>query len=296
MNEIQTTAQAMDAPARLAVIEYRIHEHMTNAAGHLLGVGQCLNEAKASGLVPHGEWEEWVRRNTGFTVRQAQRMMNAARQVPEGSILSQLPFSKIQACLQLPSAEDREAMAKRAQEEDLSLRELQAAVEQEKARADALEGEKKAQEADIMQLRARLKDEREKSKALRGQARVAQEGADIEARRTSNAEAEIARLKAELADAEQALEQQAGLRQQAQQELLNYKAQASTTPRAESAITLTPYVLAAEICTFIGRVRSLPLNMKWSNNTDRKTAQNSLNDLLAWANDIQRELNKVVIE
>lgn len=301
MNEIATsTTQAMDASARLAVIEYRIHEHMTNAAGHLLGVGQCLNEAKASGLVAHGDWEDWVRRNTGFSVRQAQRMMNAARQVPEGSTLAQLPFSKIQACLQLPSAEDREAMAKRAQDEDMSLRELQAAVDRERARADALAGEKKAQEEDIMQLRARLKDEREKAKALRGQVRVSQEDADIEARRTNNAEAEVARLRAELADMEAQLERQADLRQQAQQELLNFKAQAQATGGAqENTAGMTPQQLRREINTFLGHVSLVPhmrAELSGMDRTDRSWIRDSLDLVTRWADEVRQAMDAVIID
>ena len=123
---------------QLAVIEYRIHEHMANAAGHLLGVGQCLIEAKNSGLVPHGAWEDWVLRNTGFSVRQAQRVMQVAREVPEGSVLSRLPFSKMQAVLALPG-DEREQMAERVETEDMSLQELKKAIAAEKQRADGLQ-------------------------------------------------------------------------------------------------------------------------------------------------------------
>ena len=212
--------QEADQATRLAVIEYRIHEHMTNAAGHLLGVGQCLNEAKAGGLVPHGEWENWVLRNTGFTVRQAQRMMNAARQVPEGSVLAQLPFSKIQACLQLPSADEREAMAQRTQDENLTLRQLQDEVRREKQRADAAEA-------------------RAAKAAGSGKADV-------------KAQAEIDRLRGELADAEDMIEQQATLRQQAQQELLNYKAQAARGDMPGASHGLTSSELLAAVNTFMG--------------------------------------------
>ena len=244
--------QEADQATRLAVIEYRIHEHMTNAAGHLLGVGQCLNEAKAGGLVPHGEWENWVARNTGFTVRQAQRMMNAARQVPEGSMLAQLPFSKIQACLQLPSADEREAMAQRAQDEGLTLRQLQDEIKREKQRADAAEAKRLEVEGNLRSHTAQAAHERKQLRAQLADAEA--RAAEAAGRGGANAEAlaEIDRLRGELADAEDMIEQQATLRQQAQQELLNYKAQAARGDMPGASHGLTSSELLAAVNTFMG--------------------------------------------
>ena len=111
----------------LANIEYRISVHMQGTYREILAVGRCLVEAKEAGLVPHGQWEEWVRRNTGMSERQAQRLMQAARNVQTGSAMESLPISKIQVILSLPEPE-REAMAEQAASEDMSLRELQEEV------------------------------------------------------------------------------------------------------------------------------------------------------------------------
>ena len=70
----------------LANIEYRISVHMQGTYREILAVGRCLVEAKEAGLVPHGQWEEWVRRNTGMSERQAQRLMQAARNVLMGRL------------------------------------------------------------------------------------------------------------------------------------------------------------------------------------------------------------------
>ena len=107
----------------LANIEYRISVHMQGTYREILAVGRCLVEAKEAGLVPHGQWEDWVRRNTGMSERQAQRLMQAARNVQAGSAMESLPISKIQVILSLPEPE-REAMAEQAASEDMSLREL----------------------------------------------------------------------------------------------------------------------------------------------------------------------------
>ena len=110
MATIQTKDQALRA------IELRIAEHFENAARNLLQVGACLNEAKDRKLVPHGQWEAWVKRNTGMDVRKAQRLMQAAREVPDGSAMMALDFSKISMILALPEGE-REAVAVKAVED-----------------------------------------------------------------------------------------------------------------------------------------------------------------------------------
>ena len=58
-------------------------------------------EAKERELVPHGQWEAWVRQHTGMSERTAQRLMATAREVPEGSVLATLPISQVQAILAL---------------------------------------------------------------------------------------------------------------------------------------------------------------------------------------------------
>lgn len=122
-----------DAIVTLANIEYRIATHIQGAYENLLEVGNCLIEAKESGLIAHGDWEAWVRRNTNMSERQAQKLMQASRSVLRGSAMERLPISKIQAILALPEPE-REGMAKKAADEGMTLRQLQEAV---KARQEA---------------------------------------------------------------------------------------------------------------------------------------------------------------
>lgn len=288
-----------DKAAQLAVIEYRIHDHMTNAAGHLLGVGQCLNEAKSAGLVPHGEWEEWVRRNTGFTVRQAQRMMSAARQVPEGSALAQLPFTKIQACLQLPSAEDAEQMAQRVQEEGLTLRQLQEEIQREKKRADKAEAKRMEMEGNLRSHDAQAAHER---KQLRAQL------ADAEARAaqavnaggiSAEAQAQIDQLRAELEDAEAMVERQAELRQQAQQELLNFQAQAARGETQPTDAGMTSLELAAAVRAFVGAAGVLPhmgMSLAQAPEADKREMWAYVDMVAEWVEGARRALQTVFID
>lgn len=306
-------ALAPDKAAQLAVIEYRIHDHMTNAAGHLLAVGQCLNEAKAGDLVPHGEWEAWVAKNTGFTVRQAQRMMQAARQVPEGSTLAQLPFTKIQACLQLPSAEDREAMAQRAQDEGLTLRQLQEEVKKANQRADQAEAKRREVEGNLRSHDAQAAHERSQ---LRFKLAAAEARADAEARAAQDAEAraaqaaaaggispeaqaEIDRLRAELSDAEEMVERQADLRQQAQQELLNLKAQAARGEAAIHDAGMTPMELAAAVRAFVGTAGVLPhmgAILAQASESDRQEMRSYIDMMAEWVEGARSALKVVYID
>lgn len=263
----------------LRVIEDRIATHMQGAYMNLLQVGRCLVQAKDEGLVSHGEWEAWVRRNTGMSARSAQRLMQAARNVQPGSTLERLPVSKIQALLALPEAE-REPLAERAAAEDMSLRALQEAVKREKQRADQLaeinektaaraaansrDAEDAMREVESLRQQLHAADERARNaefnraqtiKALRDELDEARQSAASGI--SAEAQAEIDRLRAELADTEAYAEQQAEQRQQAQRDMLALQSMAA---RGELGMSdaLTAFDLAAAVRQFIGAAGVLP--------------------------------------
>ena len=236
-------------------IEYRISVHMNGAYRELLYVGRCLIEAKEAKLVPHGGWEDWVRKNTGFTERQAQRLMQAAKAVHDGSAMENLPLSKIQVILTLPEPE-REAVAEKAVKEDMSLRQLQDEVKKQKGEAYK---------------QARLAEQAKADAAAAAEAHrqeiaeiIAKKNAEIEAARKDASgkpdpemSKEIDRLKYELQDAEKYAEEQAEKRQQLQREMLNLQ-MANKRGAGEKAAGLTVNDLAAAVRTFIGSVGVLP--------------------------------------
>ena len=241
------------APAaivQLSNIEYRIAVHLQGAYENILEVGRCLNEAKDGELIQHGQWEAWVRKNTGMSERSAQKLMQAARCVHSGSMMERLPISKIQAILSLPEA-DREPMAERAEKANSI------------ARATAAERELSNLKADIPKLAENLAAEyaekaTEEIDALREQLEQSRAQAAAPAAGISpEAQAEIDRLTHELAEAEDYAAHQAELRQKAQQELLNQRAQAA---RGES-MQLAAFgiaELAAAVQAFIGSAGVLP--------------------------------------
>lgn len=306
------------APVALENIEYRIAIHMQGAYENILEVGQCLNEAREAGLVPHGQWEAWVRKNTGMSERNAQKLMQAARNALPGSAMAKLPVSKIQAILALPEGE-REPMAERAAAEDMSLRELQEAIRREKQRADQLaeinektaaraaansrDAERAIQEVETLRQQLREAEERARSfeadqartvKKLRNELEKARQSAAGGI--SAEAQGEIDRLKAELADAESYAERQAALRQQAQQELLNQKAQAA---RGEAAVAaFGAGELAAAVRAFIGAAGVLPhigVDVARMGSGERAQMRQYVDMMGTWVDGARRALDTVVV-
>jgi hypothetical protein len=108
---------------RRAVIEAHVEACRDAVLTNAVELGRWLVRAKDENIVPHGEWEEWVRTHAGMSERSAQRLMQAAREVPEGSPLERLGVAKIEALLMLPAGE-REAAAEEMDAANLSSRQV----------------------------------------------------------------------------------------------------------------------------------------------------------------------------
>ncbi len=306
MNELTT----------LATIEYRITYHMHGAYANILEVGRALCEAKDQGLVPHGEWEAWVRRTADMSERTAQRRMQGAREVPAGSAMERLPISKIQTILALPEPE-REAMAEKATAENMSLRKLQEQVDglrkvKQAAEREARQANQRADNAarsleramgeanryrrdvEIIQcekqaLETQLESTRE---LLREQIEAVQAAPATGI--SAEAQAEIDRLSAALSDAEQMAEYQARERQRAQQELMDLKGKAARGD-AQPVEDLTAESVAVAVKVFIGTVGWLPHSEKLTamSYQDRQQVHAFARMVGKWAGDVQSILDNV---
>ena len=109
----------------LADYEARIYLYKEQIGTGFIGIGRTLLEAKEANVVPHGEWEAWMTRTTGLAPRQAQRCMQAAREIKDGSAMARLEMSK--ALLLLSSGldeETRESIAQRAADDGIGYRDL----------------------------------------------------------------------------------------------------------------------------------------------------------------------------
>lgn len=281
------------AGAALRRIEVRIATHFQHAADELLGVGLCLIEAKERELVPHGQWEEWVRQHTGMSERTAQRLMATAREVPEGSVLATLPISQVQAILALPEPE-REDMAQQAKDDGLSVRKLQEAIEakqEAERRANGLQQAIDTRDAHYDRAQAELAKKLKAAEALAAAEAEDRRNADQrandrwrltiqnlrddleEARKTAPAEgitleaqANIDRLAGQLAAAQRAMKEQearlmeqAEKRQEAQNALMALRRQVARGDMAgEPTEGLTLEGLAEATRSFLGKVGTVP--------------------------------------
>ena len=130
----------------IADYEARIEIYKEQIGTGYIGIGRTLNEAKEAGAVPHGEWESWVERVTGLTIRQAQRCMQAAREIRDGSAMARLEMSK--ALMLLSSGLDEETREELAEQAGSgTVKKLRAEIarirgEQEAEKAEAAEAVK----------------------------------------------------------------------------------------------------------------------------------------------------------
>ena len=167
-----------------------------------VAIGRRLIEAKS--LVPHGRFLEWLAANLSYSERRAQDLMRLYETYGQGTIpesVSALDYSKAVALLGAPE-DQREQLAARAIDEDMSVRELQAEVKRLKKEAevdqltiDELERQK-AEDAET----ARLAIERmgQDVDAMRGTAEAASQTAEAlrQEKQAARREADLANQKA----------------------------------------------------------------------------------------------------
>ena len=129
MNEISTVRTPETIAAEINLLKEHVRRTAVQAA---IEIGQRLKEAKS--LVPYGEWQEWLEVNVDYSERTAQNMMALADEYAnkETQALADLPVTKAVMLLGVPS-EDREAFMRENPVEDMSTRELKAAIEELKA-------------------------------------------------------------------------------------------------------------------------------------------------------------------
>ena len=119
----------------LADYEARIHLYKEQIGTGYIGIGRTLLEAKEAKVVPHGQWESWVTETTGLTPRQAQRCMQAAMEIKDGSAMARLEMSK--ALMLLGSGLDEEAreeIAEKAADEGATVKALREEIRQAKVK------------------------------------------------------------------------------------------------------------------------------------------------------------------
>lgn len=134
--------------AEINVIKAQVRQTAVLAT---IEIGKRLKEAKS--LVPYGEWGRWLEENVDYSERKAQNAMALAEEyaLKDPQAIADLDVTKAVMLLAVPG-EEREAFVAEHQVEDISVRELKAAIEQLKA-------EKEKQQLTIEELMAKAAEQ-----------------------------------------------------------------------------------------------------------------------------------------
>ncbi|MFV8290829.1 DUF3102 domain-containing protein [Aerococcus viridans] len=103
-------------------IELEINHHKNIAGQSIWEIGRRLNHVKENDLV-HGQFSEWVE-TQGIHIREAQRMMKVAKEIPNTTTLSHLGETALYLISTLPEEEKQEELSKAESGEPSTIREL----------------------------------------------------------------------------------------------------------------------------------------------------------------------------
>lgn len=298
-----------------------------SARMNLLQLGRVLTEAKP--LVPHGEWEAWVKTNAEMSVRAAQSYMQAYATFGLNPDIAKLGTTKTMKLLPL-SEEERETLFAENDVETMSTRQLDEAIRRQReiitreaqaAIADAkeaaqveVERERKARIA--AEKRADAAESREPDVSIaareeidRAQATIKEQQEKIAAltkaeqdryRQHQEALCENRRLQQEVHERDELIEEQQEDYNRVQAELLNAKsAIAKGDAERIPSDQLTPDVLASAVRAFIGAVARMPhMTVAFSRMgyEERQEYDELLKTVESWAKESRRALDTVEVE
>lgn len=108
----------------LAQIELEINHHKQIAGQSIWEIGRRLNHVKENDLA-HGEFTEWVEKNLKINIREAQRMMTVARELPNTTTWSHLGSRALYLIATLPDDQRQEQLERIEEGANPTVRELQ---------------------------------------------------------------------------------------------------------------------------------------------------------------------------
>ena len=117
MNEIELSDN-------LAQIELEINHHKQIAGQSIWEIGRRLNHVKEHDLV-HVQFMEWVEKNLQINIREAQRMMTVARELPNTTTWSHLGSRALYLIATLPDDEKQTQLDRIENGDNPTVRELQ---------------------------------------------------------------------------------------------------------------------------------------------------------------------------
>lgn len=273
--------------------------YIQNARMNLLQLGRVLAEAKP--LVPHGEWENWVKTNTSMSKRAAEQYMQAYAEFGLNPQIAELGTTKTLKLLPL-TEDEREKLLSENDVSSMSTRQLDEAIRKQKQEAlkearqevqGELEKERTARIAAEQRAKAAESRPPEATKELSDKLRSHKEQMERLTRENSI-------LKQEIRERDEELEEQQADYNRAQEELLNIKSQVAKGD-AERVPTdqLTVDAFASAVRAFIGACARMP-HMSATFSAMSQIDKNEYDELLrtveAWAKDSRKALDSVLVD
>lgn len=273
--------------------------YIQNARMNLLQLGRVLAEAKP--LVPHGEWENWVKANTSMSKRAAEQYMQAYAEFGLNPQIAELGTTKTLKLLPL-TEDEREKLLSENDVSSMSTRQLDEAIRKQKQEAlkearqevqGELEKERTARIAAEQRAKAAESRPPEVTKELSDKLRSHKEQMELLTRENSI-------LKQEIRERDEELEEQQADYNRAQEELLNIKSQVAKGD-AERVPTdqLTVDAFASAVRAFIGACARMP-HMSATFSAMSQIDKNEYDELLrtveAWAKDSRKALDSVLVD
>lgn len=228
-----------------------------NITANLLQLGRVFAEAKP--LVKHGEWEDWIARNSGMSLRTAQNCMAAYRRFGNRSGYESLEKSKLFAMLALPEGKEEDFSADN-DVESMTAREVKEAVkavrEEMQAKIDAAEQRAKAAESQHQEVPQEILDEMETMREENG--RLSMTANDLMNQRSALSQ-QLMRAKQDMFDTEKMLEESQQEYNRLQGELLNARS-AIAKGDAERRVSeqMSGEDFANAVRAFMGAVSQMP--------------------------------------
>lgn len=154
-------SEALTTQRSLEVIGAEIRALTGSMLNAVIEIGRRMAEAKE--MIPYGQFGEWVKTNTAYSVSAAENFMRLFREYgasqtdlfgtsAESQTIGKLSYSKALELLAIP-AEARETFAEEVHADDLTVKELKAEIKKwkdqaERAEQTAEEAEQRAEEAE----------------------------------------------------------------------------------------------------------------------------------------------------
>ena len=270
-----------------------------NARMNLLQLGRVLTEARP--LVPHGEWENWVKTNTSMSKRAAEQYMQAYQEFGLNPQIAELGTTKTLKLLPL-TEDEREKLLSENDVGSMSTRQLDEAIRKQKQEAlkearkevqGELEKERTARIAAEQRAKAAESRPPEIPKELSDKLRDHEEKLERLTRENSG-------LKQEIRERDEELEEQQADYNRAQEELLNIKSQVAKGDAERVPLDqLTLDTFASAVRAFIGTCARMP-HMAATFATMPLTDKNGYDELLrtveSWAADSRKALDSEYID